>query len=143
MTGLVRSISILGLVVALAAGHRSLDAQSASAGVLSIAAASDLQTIFPELASRFERETGVKVNVSFGSSGSFFAQIQNGAPYDLFFSADVDYPRQLVKSGHGDATSLYQYATGRIVLWTRKDTGIDVTRGLQILKDTRVRKIAI
>src|SRR5262249_18312364 len=83
------------------------------------------------------------VTVSFGSSGNFFAQIQDGAPFDVFFSADVDYPRQLVASGHAEAGSLSQYATGRIVLWTRKDTGMDVRRGLGILREARVRRIAI
>jgi molybdate transport system substrate-binding protein len=110
---------------------------------LTVAAASDLQSVFPELAGRFERETGARVTISFGSSGNSFAQIQNGAPFDLYFSADIDYPRQLVKSGHAEAASLYAYAVGRIVLWTRKDRGIDVTRGLSVLRDARVRRIAI
>jgi len=115
-------------------------AQTAS---LTVAAASDLQAVFPQLASRFERETGIKVTVSFGSSGNVFAQIQNGAPFDLFFSADIDYPRRLGMSGHADAASLYEYATGRIVLWTRKNSGIDVKKGLAVLEDPKVRRIAI
>ena len=110
---------------------------------LTIAAASDLRTVFPDLVAGFERETATKVTVTFGSSGTFFAQIQNCAPYDLFFSADVDYPRQLAASGYADAGTLYQYATGRIVLWTRKDSGIDISSGLAVLRDPRVRRIAI
>jgi molybdate transport system substrate-binding protein len=117
--------------------------QSAAPRRIAVAAASDLQVVFPELISRFERDTGVKVTASFGSSGNFFAQIQNGAPFDVFFSADIDHPRQLVASGHAEADSLYRYATGRIVLWTRKDAGIDVRRGLKVLQDARVRRIAI
>jgi molybdate transport system substrate-binding protein len=112
-------------------------------GTLTIAAASDLQTVFPQLVAGFERETGLKATVAFGSSGNFFAQIQNGAPFDLFFSADIDYPRQLGQSGHADADTLYEYATGRIVLWTRKDSGIDLTTGLRVLETPRVRRIAI
>ena len=110
---------------------------------LTIAAASDLRTVFPELVAGFERETGVKPTVTFGSSGNFLAQIQNGAPYDLFFAADLGYPRRLAASGHADSSTLYQYATGRIVLWTRKDSGIDISSGLAILRDPRVRRIAI
>lgn len=110
---------------------------------LTVAAASDLQAVFPELVSRFERESGIKVTISFGSSGNFFAQIQNGAPFDLFFSADIDYPRRLGASGHADPATLYQYATGQIVLWTRKDSGIDIQRGLGVLTDARVKRIAI
>jgi molybdate transport system substrate-binding protein len=128
------------LAVALLVGLTALHAQS---GDLTIAAASDLQTVFPHLVSGFERATGRKATVTFGSSGNFFAQIQNGAPYDVYFSADIDYPRRLAASGHADAKTLYEYATGRIVLWTRKDSGIDVKRGLGVLRDARVRRIAI
>jgi molybdate transport system substrate-binding protein len=114
-----------------------------SAGPLRIAAASDLQTALPGVVERFERDARADVTVSFGSSGNLFAQIQNGAPYDVYLSADIDYPKQLVASGHADASSLYQYATGRLVLWTRKDSGIDIRSGLRGLTDSRVAHIAI
>jgi molybdate transport system substrate-binding protein len=110
---------------------------------LSIAAASDLQPVLPALAERFERQTGQAVRVSFGSSGNFFAQIENGAPFDLFFSADIDYPRRLDASGLTEAGTLVEYALGRIVLWTRNDTGLDLTRGLAVLTDARVHRIAL
>ena len=119
---------------------RPVEAERAT---LALAAASDLQAMMPSLVSQFERDTGIAARVSFGSSGNFFAQIQNGAPYDVYMSADADYPRQLVASGHADGSSLYHYATGRIVLWTRKNSGIDVTRGLKGLVDPRVTRIAI
>src|SRR5213083_912898 len=108
-----------------------------------VAAAADLNAALSEIAANYEKSGGSKVRLSFGSSGNLFAQIQNGAPFDVFFSADVDYPRRLVASGHAEANSLHQYATGRIGLWTRKDTGIDVRRGLEVLRDARVRRIAI
>jgi molybdate transport system substrate-binding protein len=111
--------------------------------MLRVAAASDLQAALPEIVKGFERESTATVTVSFGSSGNFFAQIQNGAPYDVYLSADIDYPRQLVASKHAEASSLYRYATGRIVLWTRQDSGIDVRRGLSILNDAAVKRIAI
>jgi molybdate transport system substrate-binding protein len=110
---------------------------------LTVAAASDLQTALPELVARFEQATAIRVRVTYGSSGNFYAQMQNGAPFDVYLSADVDYARQLVASKHADPASLYEYATGRIVLWTRKESGIDVTRGLSVLRDARVRRIAI
>jgi len=143
VTGRARIAAVLAVISLLLAALQPVRAQSASTRRIAVAAASDLQAVFPELVSRFEHDSGVKVAVSFGSSGSFSAQIQNGAPFDVFFSADVDYPRRLVASGHAEANSLYQYATGRIVLWTRKDTGIDVQRGLDVLRDARVRRIAI
>jgi molybdate transport system substrate-binding protein len=110
---------------------------------LRIAAASDLQSVFPALTGRFERDTGHMIDVSFGSSGNFFAQLQNGAPFDLFFSADVDYPRRLESSGLTVPGTLVEYASGRIVLWTRNDTKLDLARGLAILAEPRVRRIAI
>jgi molybdate transport system substrate-binding protein len=117
--------------------------QSAPPAALGVAAASDLQTALPELVARFEREHGAKVSVAFGSSGNFFAQIHNGAPFDLFFSADLDYPKRLVTDGFADADSLFQYATGRIVVWARKDGGVSIERGLASLSDARIRRIAV
>ena len=110
---------------------------------LAIAAASDLQTVFPAVVTQFEKSSGHHVQVTYGSSGNFVAQIQNGAPFDLFFSADIDYAKRLDSTGLAEPGSLYEYAVGKIVLWTRKDSGIDVTRGLAVLRDDRVRKIAI
>src|SRR5271170_5032800 len=62
---------------------------------LTIAAASDLSYAFEEVAAAFEKRTGHKVRLSLGSSGNFFSQIQNGAPFDLYFSADIDYAKKL------------------------------------------------
>ncbi len=114
-----------------------------SAQELRVAAAADLQTALPAIAARFEQETGHHVALTFGSSGNFSTQIQNGAPFDLFMSADTEYPKHLEDGGFAVRGSSYEYATGRLVLWTRRDSGIDVSRGLAILADGRVRRIAI
>jgi molybdate transport system substrate-binding protein len=116
---------------------------AAMAQDLAIAAASDLQAVFPAVVAQFEKSSGHHVQVTYGSSGNFVAQIQNGAPFDLFFSADIDYAKRLESTGLAEPGSLYEYAVGKIVLWTRKDSGIDVTRGLAVLREDRVRKIAI
>jgi molybdate transport system substrate-binding protein len=139
---------IAGILLAVAgaglAARSDAGAQPArSGGAVVVAAAADLQTALPRLLDGFERSTGITSTVSFGSSGTFFAQIQNGAPFDVFFSADVDYPRRLVAAKQADADTLYTYASGRLVLWTRKDSGIDVTKGLAVLRDARVRRIAL
>jgi molybdate transport system substrate-binding protein len=111
---------------------------------LSIAAASDLRFAMPELAARFEQQTGAKLNVTYGSSGNFFAQMQSGAPFDLFFSADSDYPRRLASAGLADPATLYEYALGRLVLWVPADSPVDVAhRGWDALLDPAIRKIAI
>ena len=114
-----------------------------AAETLTVAAASDLQSALPSIAAQFERETGQKVALTFGSSGNFFTQIQNGAPFDVLLSADIEYPRNLESAGLAVRGSLYEYATGRIVLWTRSDSGIDVRQGLRALLDPKVRRIAI
>src|SRR5262245_38704276 len=120
-----------------------LSSQPASTQPLTVAAASDLQAMLPSVAAQFERDTGRKVTLTFGSSGNFFTQIQNGAPFDVFLSADIDYPRRLEQAGLGEKGTLYEYAAGRIVLWVRSDSGVDITRGLAVLTDARVRKVAI
>ncbi|HEV2425546.1 MAG TPA: molybdate ABC transporter substrate-binding protein [Terriglobia bacterium] len=110
---------------------------------ITVAAAADLTFVFKDVAARFEKQTGIDVRLSFGSSGNFFAQIQNGAPYDIFFSADARYPRQLESVGLIEPGTFYRYARGRIVLWAPKGSGIDVARGLGVLAEPAVRKIAI
>jgi molybdate transport system substrate-binding protein len=116
---------------------------SASAEEITVAAAADLQFVLKDAATRFEQQTGNKVNLIFGSSGNFFSQIQNGAPFDVFFSADLDYPKQLEAAGLVEPNTLYQYATGKIVLWVRNDSKLDLSKGLAALLDPSVNKIAI
>ena len=115
----------------------------AAAPTLIVAAASDLQAALPAIAAQFEKETGHKVTLTFGSSGNFFTQIQNGAPFDAFLSADIDYPRRLERAGLAERGSLYEYAIGRIVLWTRNDSGIDLHSGLTVLTSANIRRVAI
>jgi molybdate transport system substrate-binding protein len=115
----------------------------AAAQTLTIAAASDLQAVLPTIARNFETATGVSTRLTFGSSGNFFSQIQNGAPFDIFLSADLNYPLQLVTGGQAIPDTLYEYASGRLVVWARNDAGLDVRQGLQMVKDPRVRRIAI
>lgn len=110
---------------------------------LTVAAAADLQSVMQEIATRFEKTAGAHVKLSFGSSGNFFAQIQNGAPFDLFFSADIDYPKKLDAAGMAAPGSLYQYATGKIVLWVPSNSLVDVRKGLSVVADSAVKKLAI
>jgi len=115
----------------------------AHAQSVAVAAAADLQAVLPELAARFEKDSGRRVRLTFGSSGNFFAQIQNGAPFDVFLSADITYPRRLGQGGLAEPDTLKRYAVGRIALWTRADSGIDISRVLQALVGPGVRRIAL
>jgi molybdate transport system substrate-binding protein len=116
---------------------------SASAEEITIAAASDLQAVFQEVSTQFQKQTGNTAKLTFGSSGNFFTQIQNGAPFDLYFSADIDYPKKLEAAGLAEPGTLYQYATGRIVLWVPNESKLDLGQGLKALLDSSVKKVAI
>ena len=97
-----------------------------------------------DLAGQYEMQTGTKLDVTYGSSGNFFSQIQNGAPFDVLFSADIEYPRKLEAAGLAEPGTLYQYAIGRVVIWTPADSTVDVAQqGWSALLDASVQKIAI
>ena len=121
----------------------TLICQLCAAQEITVAAAADLQSAMQDVAGRFERETGKKVKVIFGSSGNFFQQIQNGAPLDMLFSANLDYPKKLEAAGLIENGSYYQYAKGKIVVWVPNDSKIDLNSGLKALIDPNVKKIAI
>ena len=118
-------------------------ASVATAQEIKVAAAADLQSIFQDVAARFQKSSGVAVKISFGSSGNFFTQIQNGAPFDVFFSADIEYPKKLEAAGLAEPGTLYSYASGKIILWVPADSKLDLSRGLPALLDPSVKKIAI
>src|SRR5271168_5130854 len=119
-------------------------ASAARAQEIRVAAAADLKFAMQDVAAQFEKQTGTKVDITYGSSGNFFSQLQNGAPFDLFFSADIDYPRKLEAAGLAEPGTLYEYAIGRIAIWTPADAKVDVTRrGWKTLLDPSVQKIAV
>jgi molybdate transport system substrate-binding protein len=112
----------------------------------SIAAASDLKFALDEIAVRFEQDTGKTVRLTYGSSGNFYRQIQQGAPFELFLSADEEYVSRLAKEGHtvDDGT---RYATGRIVLFAPKGSTVKADPAFAdvraALDDGRLRRFAI
>jgi molybdate transport system substrate-binding protein len=130
--------------VTLVAVYPAWSSAQSQPQLLRVAAAADLQFVMPDLAAQFEKKTGTKVNITYGSSGNFYSQLQNGAPFDLFFSADIDYPRKLEAAGLAEPGTLYEYAVGRIAIWMPADTRVDVARqGWNALLDSAVQKIAI
>ena len=119
-------------------------ANPARADEVVLAAASSMRYPLAELIERFEQETGHTVRLSLGSSGSFFAQISNGAPYDVYLAADMDYPGALEQADLVEPGSLEVYGMGRIALWVSDDSDVDVERlGMEALLDSDVRRIAI
>ena len=92
-------------------------AAAAEPRVVTVAVASNFKVTAAELAVVFEAETGHRVRLSAGSTGKLYAQIVNGAPFDVFLAADAERPRLLAESGLGIETSRFTYATGSLVLW--------------------------
>jgi len=129
-------------LAALAALAPSARAQP-PARPLAVAAAANLGSAARELAQAFEgARPGVKVALTLGASGALFAQIQNGAPFDLFLSADREYPAKLVAARLAADERVYAY--GRLVAWLPPGSRVDLEHGgLAALADPSIRRIAI
>src|SRR5579883_1086807 len=111
--------------------------------LLLLAANAAAQDLTVAAAARFQRETGKSVKVIYGSSGNLFQQIQNGAPFDVFFSANLEYPKKLEAAGLSEPGSYYPYARGKIVLWVPNGSKLDLGSGLRALLDPAVKRVAI
>jgi len=123
-------------IVLLCAGSRAWGQKE-----LRVAAAADLQPVMPVLSQAYEKATGIKLVVSFGSSSTLATQILGGAPMDIFLGADFTYPEKVVAAGLADAPAPTSYAKGTLVLWTRKDSGL-LPLSMERLTDPRVKTVA-
>jgi molybdate transport system substrate-binding protein len=110
---------------------------------ITIAAAADLRSALNEIISHFQSKTAIRVKVVYGSSGNLFQQIQNGAPFDVFLSANSDYPKKLEAAGLSVPGTYYEYARGHIVLLTSSASTLDPRQGLKVLLEPSVKRIAI
>src|SRR3954465_7509478 len=110
-----------------------------------IAAAADLRFALDEVLAEFRKtNSGAEAEATYGSSGTLFAQIVNGAPFDLFLAADAKYPRLLAERGFADASTSFVYALGKVAIWRPKKLPLDFQAlGVRALLDPRVRKLAI
>lgn len=135
--------SALVLFSLIVGGPMLANAQQPHPGTtLRIAAAADLQPVMPVLAREYEQQTGVKLEVSFGSSSALATQILNGGPFDVFLSADFSFPEKVVAAGLAEEKEPVNYATGKLVLWARKDSPIQPL-SVDLLTNPRVTRIAI
>ncbi len=125
---------LLALILALIAGP-------ALAGEVKVAVAANFAAPAKEIAARFKTKTGHEAMMSFGASGQFFTQIANGAPFEVFLSADVERPLKAEGDGLAAPGSRYTYATGRLALWS-KTPGLVDGKGT-VLKSGRFQKLAI
>src|ERR1035441_8540400 len=128
---------LLALLLPFAAGF-------ATAQEITVAAAADMSAALPQLVEAYTKKSGQTVKLSFGASGNLTNQIRNGAPFDVFFSADEEYPQQLIAEGLASKDTLYRYAIGRLVLWVPGDSPLDLSKlRMQALLDPSVKKISI
>src|SRR5262245_34614266 len=114
-------------------------------GEVRVAAAADLKFALEDVVAAFrEARPDVTVKVTYGASGNFFAQLSNRAPFDVFLSADVEYPRKLIEQGLADKESECLYAVGHLVLWVPNASTLDVQKhGAKALLDPSVKKVAL
>ena len=127
--------------VALAAMFGAACSRPPASTRLLVAAAADLTFAMDEISGDFHRlHPGLDLRVSYGSSGNFYAQIRGGAPFDIFLSADTDYPRRLERDGVGVPGSVFVYAVGRIVVWAPAGSPLDPASALT---DPRLSRLAI
>ena len=114
---------------------------------LRIAAAADLEPVLPPILTQFEQATGIHAEATYQASAVLTTQIQNGAPFDLFLSADTGYPKRLIDAGLADAAGTADsstpivYARGTLVLWTRKDSHL--TPSLDLLRSPDLKRLAV
>jgi molybdate transport system substrate-binding protein len=131
-------LAILTIAVFILPAARGQGAQ------IRVAAAADLTYVLADLKPVYESQTHNKLQIVYGSSGNFYSQIQNGAPFDVFLSADLEYPRKLRTAGLVDAGTFYRYAVGEIAIWAPENSRLDLGgRTWKALLDPQVRKIAI
>jgi molybdate transport system substrate-binding protein len=113
-----------------------------------IAAAADLEPVLPPILQQFEKETGIHAEATYQASAALATQIQNGAPFDVFLSADLGYPQRLITAGlaqglgDGNTGSPITYAHGTLVLWERKDSHLPQP-SMDLLRRPEVQRIAI
>ena len=131
----LRSFQVwVGLVLAVLA-------HLAQAGEVHVAVAANFTAPMTQLAAQFEQSTGHKAVVSYGATGRFYAQITNGAPFDVLLSADAAVPARLVLEGKGVSGSQFTYAAGRLALWSATPGLVDAQG--DVLRRGQFRHVAI
>jgi molybdate transport system substrate-binding protein len=115
---------------------------------LRVAAAADLEPVLPPILEQFQSATGIQAEATYQASATLTAQIENGAPFDIFLSADLGFPKRLIDDGLADAagsadsSTPITYARGTLVLWERKDSQLPPP-SLDLLRDPRLKRLAI
>lgn len=133
MTRPARLCAVLGVVLALAA-------QRAWAGQTNVAVAANFTDASKDIAAAFKAKTGNEAVLSFGSSGQFYTQITQDAPFQIFLSADDERPKKAVAEGFGVPGSVFTYAVGKLMLWSKQP---GLVKGEATLKSADFNKLSI
>lgn len=140
----VRVVGAAALALVLPACAGAGPTADTGSATVRVAAASDLRFVLDDVADVLaEQHPGVRLAVTYGSSGTFVQQISNGAPFDLYLSADVEYAQQLVDADLASDDDVFVYAVGRLVVWTPEGSTVDPAPGLSVLARPTVRTVAI
>jgi molybdate transport system substrate-binding protein len=143
---LIRSVLVTLVALGMGSCKREKSEPAASAPkTVSIAAAADLQFALERIIAKFrEDRPDVAVTATYGSSGNFFAQLSSKAPFDVYLSADINYPTKLAEKGLAAKEAVFPYARGRIVLWVPNASKLDLAAlGSRALLDPSVKRISI
>lgn len=126
---MVRSILLMLAASGLLGSGQARPPASGTALTVRVAAAADLKFALDEVAARLAaRQPSIRLETTYGSSGSMHAQLRQRAPFDVFLSADVAYPRDLVSRGIGSDRDLFTYAVGRLVIWVPRSSTLAIER---------------
>ena len=134
MRSLKSAMAVIALVVT------ALAAKQANAGETNVAVAANFTDAAKQIAASFKEKTGHNAVLSFGSSGQFYTQITQDAPFQIFLSADDERPKKLVEEGLGVADSRFTYAIGKLVLWSKNPS---LVKGEETLRQARFAKLSI
>jgi molybdate transport system substrate-binding protein len=147
---LPRSVAVLRLMpiltlALLPAGCPATPSAAGPGGLVRGAAAASLRPALEEIRAAYREEhPDVELVATHGASGGFFAQLTQGAPFDLFLSADLDYPRRLAERGLADSDGVFVYARGRLAVWAPTGSPLDLEgQGLRVVADPRVQRVAL
>jgi molybdate transport system substrate-binding protein len=145
LLGMALAFAVRGFITHVDSQLLGQEVSKKSPRELLVAAASDLKFAMDEMVQEFQKEhPETTVKVTYGSSGNFYSQLSNQAPFDIFFSADVGYPRKLSEQGLTSPGTEFLYAVGYIVVWVPKSSPIDVEQlKIDAVRHESVRHIAI
>jgi molybdate transport system substrate-binding protein len=139
---MVRGKALRAVLIVCAILGLSCTASSIAQTPLRVAAAADLEPVLPSILEQFRKTSGIRVEATYQASATLTSQIENGAPFDLFLSADIGFPQRLIDGGFADGSAPLVYARGTLVLWTRNAAHL-APPSLDLLRSSDLKRLSI